>query len=331
MNSKTQKALITGGMGFIGSHLAETLLRNHYSVTSIDDLSTGSFKNIEHLLAYPEFHFVIETIMNENVMDRLISECDIIFHLAAAVGVKLIVEKPVEVIQKNVLGTEIVLRIANRYRKTTILASTSEIYGKSNDIPFKEGSDRILGATTNHRWSYSDSKAIDEFLALAYHKENQLPVVIVRLFNTIGIRQTGRYGMVVPTFVQQAVKGEPITVYGDGDQSRCFCNVKDVVEGITRLAEHPDALGQIFNLGNAEEISIRQLAQKVKEITRSGSDIVYIPYDLAYEEGFEDMRRRVPDITKAKSLIGFHPKVTLEESLMEIFQFTKENLFPGWE
>jgi len=331
MNSKTQKALITGGMGFIGSHLAETLLRNHYSVTSIDDLSTGSFKNIEHLLAYPEFHFVIETIMNENVMDRLISECDIIFHLAAAVGVKLIVEKPVEVIQKNVLGTEIVLRIANRYRKTTILASTSEIYGKSNDIPFKEGSDRILGATTNHRWSYSDSKAIDEFLALAYHKENQLPVVIVRLFNTIGIRQTGRYGMVVPTFVQQAVKGEPITVYGDGDQSRCFCNVKDVVEGITRLAEHPDALGQIFNLGNAEEISIRQLAQKVKEITGSGSDIVYIPYDLAYEEGFEDMRRRVPDITKAKSLIGFHPKVTLEESLMEIFQFTKENLFPGWE
>ena len=331
MNSKTQKALITGGMGFIGSHLAETLLRNHYSVTSIDDLSTGSFKNIEHLLPHPEFNFVIETVMNENVMDRLISECDIIFHLAAAVGVKLIVKKPVEVIQKNVLGTEIVLRIANRYRKTTILASTSEIYGKSNDIPFKEGSDRILGATTNHRWSYSDSKAIDEFLALAYHKENQLPVVIVRLFNTIGIRQTGRYGMVVPTFVQQAVKGEPITVYGDGDQSRCFCNVKDVVEGITRLAEHPDALGQIFNLGNAEEISIRQLAQKVKEITGSGSDIVYIPYDLAYEEGFEDMRRRVPDITKAKSLIGFHPKVTLEESLMEIFQFTKENLFPGWE
>ena len=323
MNSKIKKVLITGGMGFIGSHLAEALLKNHYTVTSIDDLSTGSFKNIEHLLTHPEFHFVIETIMNENVMDRLISECDIIFHLAAAVGVKLIVEKPIEVIEKNVLGTEIVFHIANRYKKKIILASTSEIYGKSNDIPFREESDRILGATINRRWSYSDSKAIDEFLALAYYKENKLPVVIVRLFNTIGIRQTGRYGMVVPTFIQQAVKGEPITVYGDGNQSRCFCNVRDVVEGITQLAEHPDAIGEIFNLGNAEEISIRQLAQKVKDLTRSNSDIVYVPYDLAYEEGFEDMRRRVPDITKAKRLIGFHPKVTLEESLMEIFQFTK--------
>jgi UDP-glucose 4-epimerase len=324
-----KKALITGGMGFIGSHLAEFLLKHNYTVTSIDDLSTGSFKNIEHLLAHPEFNFVIETIMNENVMDRLISERDIIFHLAAAVGVKLIVERPVEVIEKNVLGTEIVLHIANRYRKKIILASSSEIYGKSNDIPFREDSDRILGATTNHRWSYSDSKAIDEFLALAYNKENKLPIVIVRLFNTIGIRQTGRYGMVVPTFIQQAVRGEPITVYGDGTQSRCFCNVRDVVKGITQLAEHPGAIGQIFNLGHDEEISIRQLAEKVKEITRSDSDIVYVPYDLAYEEGFEDMKRRVPDLTKVKRLIGYYPIVTLEESLMEIFQFTKENLSPG--
>ncbi len=329
MNSKVKRAFITGGMGFIGSHLAEALLKNHYAVTCIDDLSTGSFRNIEHLLAHPEFHFVIETIMNENVMDRLISECEIIFHLAAAVGVKLIVEKPVEVIEKNVLGTEVVFHIANRYRKKVILASTSEIYGKSNDLPFREESDRILGSTTNHRWSYSDSKAIDEFLSLAYHKENKLPVVIVRLFNTIGIRQTGRYGMVVPTFIQQAVRREPITVYGDGNQSRCFCNVRDVVEGITRLSEHPGAVGQIFNLGCDEEISIRELAEKVKEITKSNSEIVHIPYDLAYEEGFEDMRRRVPDLTKAKKLIGYDPRVTLEQSLLEIYKFAKKNLSSG--
>lgn len=319
MREEQTRALITGGMGFIGSHLAGALLAAGYSVTCIDDLSTGRFENIEHLLPNPRFRYVIETIMNESLMDRLISESDIVFHLAAAVGVKLIVERPVEVIQKNVVGTGIVLHIAARYRRKVLIASSSEIYGKSEDVPFREESDRILGPTTNNRWSYSDSKAIAEFLALAHHKEKRLPVLIVRLFNTIGPRQTGQYGMVVPTFVRQAILGEPITVYGDGTQTRCFCNVRDIVEGILRLAEHPDAVGEIFNLGSTDEITIKDLAQKVKAITQSQSEIVFLPYDLAYEKGFEDMRRRVPDISKAKRLVGFSPRVTLEESLHEIY------------
>lgn len=316
--------LVTGGAGFIGSHLTEYLLHRGHSVTIIDDLSTGRLENIEHVRHLPNFHFAIETIMNETVMDRLVSECDVIFHLASAVGVELIVKSPVEVIQRCVLGTEAVLRLANRYKKKVLITSTSEIYGKSTKIPFSEEDDRLLGPTTKSRWSYSCSKAIDEFLALAYFKEKGLPIVIVRLFNTIGPRQTGQYGMVVPRFVQQAMKNEDITVYGSGNQSRCFGYVTDVVEGLVGLMNHPKAVGQIFNVGNDKEITILELAEKVKSITGSQSKIVKIPYDQAYEEGFEDMERRVPDLTKIKKLIGYEPKVELDEMITNIWEYFKK-------
>ena len=315
------KTLITGGAGFIGSHLSEAFLKREDEVTIIDDLSTGSMENIQHLRENPSFHFAIETMMNETVMDRLISECDIIYHLAAAVGVELIVSSPVEVIETNILGSHVVFKIANRYKKKVILTSTSEIYGKSDGIPFEEDSDRVLGSTMRSRWSYSDSKAIDEFLALAYHEEKGLPVVIVRLFNTVGPRQTGRYGMVIPRFVQQALSGEPITVYGDGRQSRCFAYVSDVVEAIIELANSPKAEGQIFNIGSEEEITILDLAKKIKEKANSSSPIVKIPYDAAYATGFEDMRRRVPDLSKIANLIGYSPKANLDETLDRIIQF----------
>ncbi|MGQ9517613.1 MAG: GDP-mannose 4,6-dehydratase [Anaerolineae bacterium] len=312
---------MTGGAGFIGSHLAEALLKQGHQVTIIDDLSTGRFENIAHLAGHPSFRFAIETITNETVMDRLVSECDVIFHLAAAVGVQLVVSRPVQVIETNVYGSAMVLRLANRYRCKVLLASTSEVYGKGLQVPFREEDDRLLGPTTRSRWSYACSKAMDEFLALAYHKQYNLPMVIFRLFNIIGPRQTGRYGMVVPRFVRQALRGDPITVYGDGRQTRCFLDVRDAVRAITGLAEAPSAVGQVFNVGSTEEISILGLAQRVKALTGSPSEIVFIPYAQAYEEGFEDFQRRVPDISKLEQLLGYRPQYSLDETLQSVMDY----------
>ncbi len=312
------RALITGGAGFIGSHLAEALLAGGDQVTVLDDLSTGRFENVEHLTADPRFQAVIETITNETVMDRLVSECDILYHLAAAVGVELIVNSPVHTIETNVMGTEIVLRTARRYRKKALIASTSEIYGKSEGTPYHEDDDRLLGPTTRSRWSYAASKSLDEFLALAYHKEMGLPVVIIRLFNTIGPRQRGRYGMVVPRFVRQALAGERITVYGDGLQSRCFCNVRDAVRAITSLALTSACEGEVFNVGSTDEITILDLARRIKHKTGSRSEIVLVPYEEATAPGFEDMRRRVPDISKIGAAVGWQPATSLDETLDEI-------------
>jgi len=319
------KALVTGGAGFIGSHLSEYLLAQGHEVAIIDDLSTGRLENIQHLTSNPRFHFAIDTIMNEVVMDRLASECEVIYHLAAAVGVELIVHSPVHTIETNIMGTAAVFRVANRYRRKVVLTSTSEIYGKSDKAPFAEDDDRVLGPTTRSRWSYSTSKAVDEFLALAYHKERGLPVVIVRLFNTIGPRQTGRYGMVVPRFVAQALGGRILTVYGDGKQTRCFADVRDIVRGIVALAECPQAEGQVFNLGSTCEIAIADLARLVLAITGSQSEIVYIPYDHAYESGFEDLQRRVPDISRVQQLIGWTPTIPLEESIRAVAEHLREN------
>jgi len=318
------KALITGGCGFIGSHLAEALLDRGDAVTVVDNLSTGCFQNIEHLVGRPGFHFAIETITNETVMDRLISECDMIYHLAAAVGVALIIQDPVRVIETNIKGCETILRIGVRYRKKVILASTSEIYGKSEDVPFREDADSVMGPTTRSRWSYACSKAMDEFLALAYAKQLALPVVIMRLFNTVGPRQTGRYGMVIPRFVQQALHQEPITVYGDGQQSRCFTFVGDVVRGIIALAHEPKAVGDVFNLGSTDEVTIEHLARRTIALTGSSSPIIYVPYDQAYEVGFEDMRRRMPDIRKIKALIGWEPCVTLDGILTRVIAHMRQ-------
>jgi UDP-glucose 4-epimerase len=318
------KALITGGAGFIGSHLAEALLAASHQVVAIDDLSTGAETNIRHLFGQPGFQFVLETITNEGVMDRLVSECDTVFHLAAAVGVELIVRDPVHTIETNVLGASIVLRIANRYRRKVVLASTSEIYGKSADVPFREEGDGVMGPTTHSRWAYANSKAMDEFLALAYHKQRGLPVVICRFFNTIGPRQTGRYGMVVPRFVRQALHGQPLTVYGDGQQSRCFADVTDIIQAVLKLAAHPEAVGKVFNLGNTTEITILDLAHRVIQLTGSRSPIVMVPYDEAYEPGFEDMRRRVPDISRAAALIGYKPAFSLDHTLQRIIAYYRE-------
>jgi UDP-glucose 4-epimerase len=310
------KALITGGAGFVGSHLAEALLARGDEVFVLDNLSTGSIENIEPLKQDPRFHYAIDSVTNEPVCAELIDRVDVIFHLAAAVGVKLIVESPVNTIETNVHGTEMVLKLANKKKKKVFVASTSEVYGKSNDVPFHEEADLVLGPTSKGRWSYACSKAIDEFLALAYFKEKRLPVVIVRLFNTVGPRQTGRYGMVVPNFVKQALLGHPLTVFGDGTQRRCFTYVSDVVGALVRLADQEGAVGQVFNIGNSrEEITILDLARRVKERTRSSSEIVLVPYAKAYEEGFEDMPRRVPDTSKLTALIGYAPQVHLDEIL----------------
>jgi UDP-glucose 4-epimerase len=310
------KALITGGAGFVGSHLAEALLARGDEVFVLDNLSTGSIENIEPLKPNPRFHYAIDSVTNEPVCAELIDRVDVIFHLAAAVGVRLIVESPVNTIETNVHGTEMVLKLANKKKKKVLLASTSEVYGKSNDVPFHEEADLVLGPTSKGRWSYACSKAIDEFLALAYFKEKRLPVVIVRLFNTVGPRQTGRYGMVVPNFVKQALLGHPLTVFGDGTQRRCFTYVSDVVDALVRLADQEGAVGQVFNIGNStEEITILDLAMRVKERTRSKSEIVLVPYAEAYEEGFEDMPRRVPDTSKLTALIGYEPQVHLDEIL----------------
>src|SRR6188474_3329253 len=299
------RVLITGGAGFVGSHLAEALLDRGDEVFIIDNLSTGSIDNVVHLKQNPRFHYTIDSVSNEPVVAELVDRCDIVVHLAAAVGVKLIVEQPVHTIETNVHGTEVILKHANKKKKLVLIASTSEVYGKSAIVPFKEDADLVLGATAKHRWAYACSKMIDEFLALAYWKERKLPVVIVRLFNTVGPRQTGQYGMVLPSFVRQALAGQPITVFGDGKQSRSFTYVADVVDALIALASEPRAVGEVFNIGNTGEVTIRQLAERVKNLTGSDSLIQYVPYDQAYEAGFEDMPRRVPDISKVKALIGF--------------------------
>jgi len=314
-------ALITGGAGFIGSHLAEYLLARGQQVTVIDNLSTGRFENIAHLEGRPGFRYAIEDIRHAAVMDRLVSECDIVYHLAAAVGVFSIVHSPIDTLEINVGGTEIVLQTARRYRKRVLIASTSEVYGKGVKVPFSEDDDRILGPTTKSRWSYAASKELDEFLALAYHKAVNLPVIIVRLFNTVGPRQVGHYGMVVPRFVRWALAGEPIQVYGDGQQSRCFANVHDVVDAIGRLAASDAAIGEVFNIGSHEEVTIRELAERVKARTGSPSEIVLVPYDQAYEVGFEDMRRRVPDISKIKRVIGWEPTTPLDTTIDQIVAY----------
>ncbi len=313
--------LITGGAGFIGSHLSERLLQQRESVTVLDDLSTGSLKNIEGLKEKAIFRYIVDSVLNRPLLAELIADCDVIFHLAAAVGVKLIVESPVHTIETNVRGTEAVLQYANRANKKVLLTSTSEVYGKSTDIPFEEDGDLVLGPTVKGRWSYACSKAIDEFLALAYWKEKQLPVVIVRLFNTAGPRQTGRYGMVLPTFVRQALQRQPITVYGDGRQSRCFTHVADVVGALIRLSDHPGAVGQVFNVGSEELVSISELAALVKRMTNSPSEIRYIPYDEAYEEGFEDMERRVPDLRRIRALIDYRPTRSLRIIVQDVIDY----------
>jgi len=319
------KALVTGGAGFIGSYLSEELLKRGHDVWAIDDLSTGRLENVAHLRGNEHFHLAVETILNETVMDRLVSECDVIYHLAASVGVELIVSHPVEVIETNILGTDVVLRLANRYLRKVVITSTSEIYGKSESLPFNEEDDRLLGATTKSRWSYSASKAIDEFLALAYAKEKSLKTIIVRLFNTVGPRQIGRYGMVIPRLVGQALLGDPITVYGDGKQIRCFTYVSDVVDAIISLSENIDAEGEIFNIGNSKGVSILELAQIIKKFTQSKSEIIYIPYDQAYEAGFEDMRVRVPDLGKIQKTINYEPKVNLEEILKKVIEYFQKH------
>lgn len=319
-------ALITGGAGFIGSYLAEALLARGQRVTIIDDLSTGRFENINHLVNNPGFKFVIDTITNEVVMDRLVSECNVIYHLAAAVGVRLIVEEPVHTIETNVMGTEAVLQAAKRYKVKVLLASTSEVYGKGNSVPFKEDDDVVLGPTNRSRWSYAATKMVDEFLGLAYYNENKLPVVIMRLFNTVGARQIGHYGMVIPRFVQQALNGEALTVYSDGKMTRCFMHVDDAVQAIIALAETSDAVGQVFNIGTTEEISILDLARNVLSIVDGKEELVpasdprlqFIPYEEAYTKGFEDMRRRVPDITRIFETTGWRPKHSLRTILEDV-------------
>ncbi len=312
------KVLITGGAGFIGSHLAERHLGRGDEVHVIDDLSTGSIANIQHLKSDPRFHYHIDTVTNTVLMAELVDLCDLIYHLAAAVGVRLVVESPVRTIETNIRGTEIVLSLAAKKSKRVLITSTSEVYGKREQVPFREDDDLILGPTNKGRWSYACSKAIDEFLAVAYWKERRLPIVIARLFNTVGPRQTGRYGMVVPNFVSQALTGRDITVFGDGQQRRCFTDVRDAVEALAGLASHPAATGEVYNVGSGHEITMLDLAGRIKEMTKSDSRIVCIPYEQAYEEGFEDMLRRVPDITKVSTLLGWEPRISLDDILRSI-------------
>jgi UDP-glucose 4-epimerase len=317
------RVLITGGAGFIGSHLADALLGEGHQVTVIDDLSTGSFDNIAHLKGQTGFRYTIDTVMNEPVLAELVDQCDVVYHLAAAVGVRLIVESPVRTLETNVHGTEVVLKAAAKKQRTVVVASTSEVYGKSEAVPFREDGDIALGPTIKHRWAYACSKALDEFLALAYWKEKRLPVIIVRFFNTVGPRQTGRYGMVVPNFVRQALAGEPITVFGDGTQRRCFTYVGDVVGALTAIVTREEAYGNVYNVGNTEEISMLGLAERVKTLTRSASPIVNIPYDQAYESGFEDMPRRMPDLARIRALIGYEPRIGLDEILRLVIEYQR--------
>ena len=312
------KCLITGGAGFIGSHLSEHLLEEGHQVFVLDDLSTGSMENILQLSGHSNFHYTIDTVMNVPVAAELVDRCDTVFHLAAAVGVRLIVESPVRTIETNIAGTEIILKLADKKKKKVLITSTSEVYGKASKVPFSEGDDLVMGPTHKGRWSYACSKAIDEFLALAYWREKKLPVVIARLFNTVGPRQTGRYGMVLPTFVQQALSGEPLTVFGDGTQSRCFGHVTDVVGALSELSRTQEAVGQVFNIGADEEITIFDLAEKVRAMTESPSEIQLVPYEEAYQEGFEDMPRRVPDLSRIQELINYRPTRNLDEIIRSI-------------
>ena len=315
------RALITGGAGFIGSHLSEALLDAGHQVLIIDNLSTGSMDNIAHLKGRAGFEYFIDTVENEGLLAELIDRAEVVFHFAAAVGVKLIVEQPVYTIETNVHGTEVVLKHANKKKKLVVIASTSEVYGKSEAVPFREDSDLVMGPTTKHRWAYACSKAIDEFLALAYWKERKLPVIIVRFFNTVGPRQSGQYGMVIPNFVRQALAGEPITVFGDGKQQRSFTHVADVVGALLKLVVEPKAIGQVINLGNTEEVTIQRLAERVRELSGSSSTIKLVPYDQAYESGFEDMPRRVPDLSKAEKMIGYTPRHNLEDILVQVIDY----------
>lgn len=318
--------LITGGAGFIGSHLSERLLSKGHQVIVLDDLSTGSIRNIAHLKGNPDFEYHVDTVMNRPLLGELMDAADAVFHLAAAVGVRLIVESPVRTIETNIGATECVLEFANKKKKKVLLASTSEVYGKSTAVPFREDGDLVIGPTYKGRWSYACSKAIDEFLALAYWKEKKCPVVIARLFNTVGPRQTGRYGMVLPTFVRQALAGQPITVFGDGTQQRCFTHVADCVWALSRLIEEPGAVGEIFNVGSQEEVSIGALARLVKERTGSASPIALIPYAQAYEEGFEDMPRRIPDIAKISALAGYRPTRDLNGIIDDVVAFYRNGV-----
>ena len=312
------KILITGGAGFVGSHLADKLHNEGHEITIIDDLSTGRYQNLAHLEGKERFRLIIETVLNAKLVEELVREADRVYHKASAVGVKLIMEHPVKTIETIFRGTDIVLGFCSRYRKRVLIPSTSEVYGKSTQVPFEEDNDIIKGSTSKHRWAYACAKELDEFLALAHWRESRLPVAVVRLFNTVGPRQTGQYGMVVPNFVKAAVRGEPLIVHGDGGQSRCFGHVLDVIEGLTRVIETPECFGQVVNIGNAEEVTIKQLAEKAIALTESASEIKYIPYEEAYGEGFEDMRRRVPSLKKAKRLVGYEPTRTLDQIINDV-------------
>ena len=312
------KILITGGAGFIGSHLADKLIAQGHEITVIDDLSTGRYSNVEHLEDTPNFRLIIDTVLNEKLMEELIRETDRVYHMASAVGVRLIMERPVKTIETIFRGTDVVLGFCSRYRKRVLIPSTSEVYGKGASVPFKEDDDLLTGATDKHRWAYACAKTLDEFLALAHWKETRLPVVVVRLFNTVGPRQTGQYGMVVPRFVHAALRNEPITVHGDGTQSRCFGHVDDITEGLIKVLESPDCFGQVINFGNDSETSIKELAEKAIAMTGSTSKIQFIPYEEAYGEGFEDMRRRVPNLDKARRLIGYQPTRGLENIINDV-------------
>ncbi len=323
------KALITGGAGFIGSHLAEFLLSRGDSVVAIDDLSTGAMENIAHLKTHLRFRCHIDTVVNRPLIARLVDDCDLVFHLAAAVGVQLIIERPVRTITTNISGTEVVLQMAAKKRRKVLLTSTSEVYGKRTDVPFREDDDLLMGPPTKRRWSYACSKAVDEFLAMAYAEEHKVPVIIARLFNTVGPRQTGRYGMVIPRFVQAALAGAPIRVYGDGSQSRCFAYVGDVVRILAGLADRPQAVGEIINVGTDEETTITTLAEQIRTLTGSPSEIVSVPYEVAYGHDFDDMQRRVPDLTKLDRLLADRPRTSLREILDSVITYARSHRDPG--
>jgi UDP-glucose 4-epimerase len=322
--------LVTGGAGFVGSHLCELLVGHGHEVVVVDDLSTGRIENIAHLEKGGRLRIVVDSVANESVIEDAVKQCDRIYHLAAAVGVRLILEQPTRTIETNIEGTEVVLRHASRHRRRVLITSTSEVYGKSEHVPFKEEDDVLLGPTNRQRWAYAASKMVDEFLALAYWIEKRLPVVIVRLFNTVGPRQTGRYGMVIPRLVSQALGGVPLTIYGDGEQSRCFGSVRDAVIGLDRLMECEEATGEVVNVGNPSEVTINELARRILEVTGSKSALTHIPYDKAFAEGFEDMRRRVPDISKARRLVGFEPKDDLRKIIGEVAEDLRKRGGAPW-